>query len=75
MSKPDKLYPSVHFNEEKTAITIVVVSRSSINEEEFLAAIYDWVKIHNDGFKFAEIGETVEFDPCIDDEYDGSPKH
>lgn len=74
MSK-SKLYPSIHYNEEKTAITIVVVSGYQVEEEEFMAAIYDWLKLNKDGFKYEDVGELVEFDMSIDEEYDGSPRH
>lgn len=70
-----KIYPTLHFNEEKTAVTLVVVSTMPIAEDEFVAALYDWLKAHKDGFQYESVGELVEFDMMIDEEYDGSPKH
>lgn len=70
-----KIYPSLHFNEEKTAVTLVVMSSMPITEHEFVAALYDWLKAHKDGFMYEDVGETVEFDMIIDEEFEGGPLH
>jgi len=75
MSKSDKLYPSLHFNEEKTAVTLVVVATKPLDEKEFIACLYDFMAEFGDGFKYEEVGQTVEFEMDIDEDYMGDRKH
>jgi len=75
MSKSKKLHPSLHYNEDENIVTLIIMSGFPIKEKEFIAALYDWLKAHKDGFKYEDIGELVDFDMMIDEDYDGSPRH
>ena len=75
MSKSDLIFPSLHFNAEKTAVTLVVVATKPLNEKEFIACLYDFMTEFGDGFKYEEVGQTVEFEMEIDEDYMGDRKH